>query len=146
MTTIAWDGKTLAADGQVTVGDSGIMTLKRQKIFKNVGMFDVLAFAGSLEPVGEFLEWAKNPGDGVPPEGEYTVIFAVDGTLHYSHMKTPIMQSVEIGKGDIDAWGSGAAYALGAMRSGKTAVQAVNIAIQCDAYTGGKVRSVRILK
>ena len=146
MTTIAWDGKTLAADGQVTIGDSGIMTLKRQKIFKKIGIFDVLAFAGSLEPVEEFLEWAKNPEEGVPPEGEYTVIFVVDGVLAFSHMTTPITNSITIGKGEIDAWGSGANFAIGAMHAGKTAIQAVNIAIKCDAFTGGKVRSVRVVK
>ena len=146
MTTIAWDGKTLAADGQVTIGDSGIMTLKRQKIFKKVGIFDVLAFAGSLEPVDKFLAWARNPEEGEPPEGEYTVIYAIGGNLAFSHMSTPIINAVTIGKGEIDAWGSGSQFALGAMHAGKTAIQAVNIAIKCDAFTGGKVRSVRVVK
>lgn len=146
MTTIAFDGKTLAADGQVTMGDSAIASLTRQKLFKNVGMFQALAFCGSLDYVESFLEWAEHPEGSAPPEGEYTVIFVIDGEVNYSWMMSPITEYVKCDKGEIDAWGSGAVFAIGAMRAGKTAREAVNLACTYDAFTGGKVRSMKVVK
>lgn len=42
------------------------------------------------------------------------------------------------------AWGSGFEYALGAMEAGKSAKQAVEIAIRYDDMTDGKIQSMRI--
>jgi hypothetical protein len=38
-----------------------------------------------------------------------------------------------------DAWGSGGYYAIGAMKFGATAEQAVKVAMECDVYTAGSV-------
>ena len=146
MTTIAFDGKTLAADGQITRGVSTVMTLGQQKIFKSVGVFDVISFAGDWEPVVEFLAWAVNPDIENPPAGDYTVIFVIDGVVMCSGMDTPFNEYVTVKKGEIDAWGSGSLIALGAMHSGKSARQAVNLACKLDVFTGGTVRSVRVVK
>ena len=146
MTTIAWDGKTLAADGQITRDNSIVMTTTQQKIFKNVGVFDVLAFCGDWMPIDDFLDWALKPEDSQPPRGEYTVIFAINGVLHFSSMETPLSECMVLAKGAVDAWGSGAHLALGALHSGKSARQAVNLACKLDVFTGGTVRSVRIVK
>ena len=42
------------------------------------------------------------------------------------------------------AFGSGADFATGAMLAGKTAMEAVAIAAQCDIYTGGGVQFIDI--
>ena len=146
MTTIAWDGKILAADGQITRDHSIVMATTQQKIFKNVGVFDVLAFCGDWMPVDDFLGWAENPEETQPPIGAYTVIFVINGVLHFSNMETPISECMTLPSGAVDAWGSGAHLALGALHSGKTARQAVNLACKLDVFTGGKVRSVRVVK
>jgi len=61
-------------------------------------------------------------------------------------METPISECMVLPKGQVDAWGSGAHLALGALHCGKTARQAVNLACKLDVFTGGTVRSVRVVK
>ena len=41
-----------------------------------------------------------------------------------------------------DAWGSGYQYAIGAMKAGADARRAVEVAIDCDVETGGRVQTV----
>jgi len=46
--------------------------------------------------------------------------------------------------GDVFTIGSGKKYALGAYRAGANAVQAVEIAIQCDSMCGGPIAAVTL--
>ena len=136
MTTLAWDGKLLAADSQVTQ-NSHIIT-HGTKIFKTDDY--ILAFCGSFDEGYAFKDVI---------EGEIKmkdISFGKDFTavVWYSHgeifeyydtgLPIPITEKFA-------AYGSGASIALTAMVCGKTAHEAIELAKKLDIYTGGKVIS-----
>lgn len=156
MTTIAFDGKTLAADKQTTQG-SCRLTLEAEKIFQ-VAQADpwfvmgqrVAAFgvAGTLQgshyvreamlsatgldvkttfPKGVVVTWLAVTEDGnVYVGGQYED----DDVAWLTKVTAPI------------AIGSGCEYALGAMAAGVTAVGAVEIAARFDVNTGGEIQVI----
>ena len=140
MTTIAWDGKTLAVDSMVTNGAVVVSTTEK-KLFLDVGRFKAIAMAGSIVQLLPLIEWIRGGEKGDSPE--------MDGTDH-------LMCVTDKGKllafwhgcsdtglqcDGVSAGGSGCEIALGAMDAGATAVEAVKIACKRDVYTGGRVRS-----
>ncbi len=141
MTTLATDGITLAADGQISCGDL-IEDLNRQKVFRlNDGT--AIAFAGCLHSAVRFMEWVQSgsPQDLVPSLAENfgairingtSTVLSYDNSCHAIQMPTPYAE------------GTGKHLALGAMLAGKTPVEAVKIAAQRDMWTGGKIRSVTV--
>lgn len=134
MTTIAFDGKTLATDSLVTYDDMRAGTIN--KIANVVG--GILATAGNQEDGLLVVQWFKAgrketrpvltsfvglfiPNDGSAPQefGEKLIPMAIP--------KFPWVA------------GTGKSFALAAMLAGKDAVEAVRIAIQLDIYSGGDV-------
>lgn len=137
MTTIAWDGKTLAGDKQAT-DNSGLMTLVT-KVFR-VGDC-LLGGTGNTVAIQEFIAWYKRgcDVDKFPPhlrdsEKHYCHILEVnsDRTLHV-YENSPYSFEVERIH---HAMGSGRDFALMAMRLGKTAEAAVLLAGEFDSGTG----------
>lgn len=156
MTTIAWDGSTLASDSQSTAGDA-ICSLREQKIF--------------LPPEGE--EWMVN-GERVIAVGfsgdcgvEYEALNLMRDNLHYATSLLPdssfgalavvgrdhaYLISKDSGKVNASislqvdpyAMGSGGMIARAAMRCGKSAIEAVHVAIEMDVYSGGTVNHFTI--
>ncbi|WP_248920466.1 proteasome subunit beta [Pseudomonas entomophila] len=59
--------------------------------------------------------------------------------------KTGIWKS-RIGSSRVDAIGSGSPFALAAMDMGASAYQAVEMAARRDTNTGGKIRTVRVIR
>ncbi|MGY8146892.1 hypothetical protein L1R07_01570 [Klebsiella pneumoniae] len=153
MTTVAWDGVTLAADSQATAGDA-ICTLKEQKIFYpreneewTVNSERVLAVGYSGDCGAEFevqdlmctgLSYASS----FNPECEFCAL-AISGQgrawiISKDADKTHASISLQ---SDPYAIGSGGMIAQAAMHCGKNAIDAVQIAIEMDVCSGGKIQS-----
>jgi ATP-dependent protease HslVU (ClpYQ) peptidase subunit len=136
MTTACWDGKTLAADKQVTMGSLPMTTTK---IFKIKG--SLLAFAGTLGKVMELVNWFENFGADPTlypkfqeDDEERCSMREVtpNGTIYaYEYSGHPyIIEDTQF------SIGSGRDFAITAMYLGVTAEQAVTVAAKFDCYTG----------
>lgn len=137
MTTIATDGKTIAADSRTT----GMWIGQHEKIF---GIGDSLfGVAGAMSRAMKVVDWlaAGCPAESRPEtEDDFAIlqlsgkgIWIWDSTLRPVQMGTPYA-----------AIGSGAPFALGAMLAGKSPRQAVEIAAKLDECTGPPIISVRL--
>lgn len=130
MTTITWDGKTLASDSQVSceyIRQGGVKKIINKK-GKSYG------WTGSQTTCEKFLE----TGSGLAPND---VVFEIDQKSgkcleHYDDGYTVSKPPAAIGSGKVAA--------MGAMLHGATAVEAVKIAIKLDPNSGGRVQSVKI--
>lgn len=155
MTTIAFDGKQLAADSQITNGDV-IAPIGVQKIWyiRHLGRNAVVAGSGTptsimglarlflqnLPQVREHhavLTAPTFPAD----QGGSAMMIDVE-TLRVFHMGQD-GSCVEV-TGSRFACGSGREFALGAMFAGASAADAVKIAKQLDPWTGRDVHTVRL--
>ena len=162
MTTIAWDGKTIAADSLVT--ESGqVMTPSTRKLyplFDGMGQKYVLGWTGPLHLMrltipriltsetkgwpafsSRFLEFMRDIQKGEVDYG-FTILRCspmrmdlMDYWMHYPELR--------VRTGDLHAIGTGSAYAIGAMMAGATAAEAVKIASERSASTGGKIVEIR---
>lgn len=139
MTTVAFDGKSLAADrlmgGRHTVS----------KIFP-ISDTAYLAGAGDYCQIVEVAEWLKAgaPQDAKPEvDGDSDFLLIEKGRPHW--LTVPYLRKVRINE-KFAALGSGALCALGAMAAGANARQAVAIAITYDQNSGKGVEVVEIRK
>lgn len=138
MTTIAWDGKTLAADTLATA--NGLRDHKTTKAFRHKGV--LIAACGSSALCGKFREWVIAGMNGESPfEG------AEDGTGFV------VSEGAAVCFGTSGCWsvsepfytlGSGYPIALGALAMGATAKQAVEIAARFDTTTGGEITALSL--
>ncbi len=140
MTSIAWDGKTLAADGRCTSG-SRIMQDNRAKILVDVhsevrgSTVIAYALAGAADMTHRVGKWIE---EGCPVTEDFKdcefecIIITEDKAFTYSAEANDIfeLQSSE-------ALGSGYYYALSALKLRKNAVQAVKFAATIDIFSGG---------
>lgn len=138
MTTVAWDGRTLAADKQTTFGGLRATTTKVHRINGNL-----IACAGIAAQIAEFLVWFEagaKPAD-MPASQRDTdksvdaLVVRPDGAVvQYGNTPHPIpIEDRQF------AIGSGRDYALAAMYLGKTAREAVEVAAVFDPSTGNGV-------
>jgi len=137
MTTIATDGKTMAADSQQsTYGVDNISCIKLHRI----GDY-VYSHAGNLSEALIYLDWVKAgcPDDNRPVLSDECSFVKVGKGKVFRIINT--LRPYECGFPF--AMGSGAEYAMGAMAMGATPIQAVKIAMKYDIYTGGKVRTMK---
>ena len=146
MTTLAFDGKTLASDSQVSCGGM-ITSTSEQKIYI---LKDGRCFAGcgTVKFVTIVLKWLNDGQPDPAPtwdekDGDFEgLIVNADGTNPCEIYSGGVFSPVEV------PWvgGSGCRFALAAMRLGYTARQAVECAKGLDAYTGGPVQTIRMRK
>ena len=146
MSTVAWDGRTLAVDRQRTIGS---MKVPADKLQQNEHL--VFGFTGSTaegQNIWRHLSlWSpdENSPHGLTLRG-YAVGFACEedsvhaivvekksGRAFMVVGRHPVFLPIEQ---DFLAIGSGAEYAMAAMHHGATAEQAVETAIVYDVYTG----------
>lgn len=151
MTTIAFDGQYLSADGRATVGNL-IAAKSTKKIFPLVTQANgievkaVLAGAGSYEAILIVKKHLENfdlhdadmipelqPGDMsgllVLETGE---AFVLESKLIPMEAESPI------------AIGSGTDFAMAAMAMGKSAPEAVKVACELDCFSGGRIKTFDI--
>ncbi len=143
MTTVAWDGKTLAADKQATNNGYGVKVTKIWKL--NTGV--IMAASGDLTLALELRYWLESGGDPskFPPKqrtADFTACMLAypDGKL-YKLEDGPIPFEVESA---VHAMGSGRDFALAAMYLGKSAVEAIEVASALDHGTGKGVDSFTV--
>lgn len=138
MTTIAWDGKTLAVDSFGVSGET-VINKRVKKLFTDVGPFMAVAFSGTLQECEPLIKWIEKGGDN-PPVGDHFNLVCISKkgkclTLHDGDALFFVEAS------GMWSTGSGRNIALGAMEAGATAIEAIKIACKRDIYTGGKVQS-----
>ena len=135
MTTIAFDGNTIAADKQMNFCDTPVATSKLVKMTYN-GKRAVAAGSGEVVQYTPIIEWLKNKRKAQPvldATANFGVIVVTEDKVAYVYASA--LTPVAI-KGRPWAIGTGADYALGAMAFGATAEQAVQIASELDVNTG----------
>ncbi|MHB1371985.1 MAG: hypothetical protein ACYCW7_17560 [Pseudomonadaceae bacterium] len=140
MTTIAWDGDTLAADRCSWSGGARRTVRKAFKITMKDGETYLCAFFGSGEFAHAVMEWMtgtlSTPPDcssfGVDPETACAVvidkkkrIWLLGARLRYMRMREKKF-----------AVGAGHEFAWGALEAGASAKQAVMIAAKRSDYAG----------
>lgn len=140
MTTIATDGITIAADGQVHGGGE---RLRMNEAKVRVAHGRVYALAGTTAAMAPVMKWHA---DGADPEKapkglEWTVVvIEPDGsafTYHHDCLYPNVLTMPA-------AIGSGERFALGAMHAGKSPREAVEIAATLDINTGGTITEINI--
>lgn len=136
MTTIAWDGKTLAADRRVSYGS--ISDAKTTKIVKT--KHGLCGTAGNTSLGSAFKRWFAQGEKGDPPplekNGEAATAFIIRSSGVRLHYDMYGWHEVDPGRFAI---GSGWELATGAMESGKSAVEAVQIAAKLDGCTSNEI-------
>ena len=142
MSVVAWDGKTLAADRQGTLGDGSKCRLT--KLWK-VGEDVFCAVTGPHEQALLLLKWFKdgeNPATFPHTQGEedWARLIVLEHGKVFEIERHPIRQEVE---DRFEAWGAGRELAIGAMAMGATAEEAVMVACEHNCYCGFGVISSR---
>lgn len=138
ITTVAFDGKTLAADTLITNGDH---VFGRASKIHHLQDGRVLAASGAMDFIHAVIDWLNGGEKPVKTEDD-----AFLGILIYPNGSAKEISS------QLRLWpaclpwaaGTGEQYALAAMRCGKDAIGAVEIAMQMDIYSGGEVESINI--
>lgn len=140
MTTIAWDGRTLAADKQAT---SGGLIHTTTKIFEHrTGLYGITGHASHGLAVYRWIIETNSDPKSYPPNpsnDEYGYLLHIDkkGKI-WCYEGFPIPANME---DPFFAIGSGREYATAAMYCGKTAIEAVEIASKFNTGTGQGVDS-----
>lgn len=137
MTTIAWDGKILAADSQGTA--AGAIEYYHNTKIKRLKSGAVMASCGDRADGFAVQSWIDGKSDKpVVSDGFEAIVIEkgkakvlVHPSLHPYPVKPPY------------AVGSGWRWALAAMDHGKNAPDAIRYAKTRDVNTGGRVRTAR---
>lgn len=137
MTTIAFDGKIMAADSRM-VGDF-IEPADAAKVHRIKG--SLYGAAGTAESCELFFDWVRDGKPGEKPKvGSDFEALEYDGKVLLWYGEK--VRGVKLGSPN--AIGSGSKFAQAAMVCGKTARQAVKVAMQLDPGTGGRVRALSL--
>lgn len=134
MTTIATDGKTMAADSR-GCANSVIRSDREQKI-RRLKDGRIVGFSGTAAAARTYLNWLEDGGE-MPKvdDGFSALVLSMDGTVQV-HCNDEMPDDADLPA----VLGSGGLLALGAMLAGASPEQAVAIAAQRDPFTGGEIR------
>lgn len=145
MTTIAFDGVTLAADSQI--GGHYLNQITYPKIIRVKDGY--IGWAGNVQDVQCAVKWFKAGADPEKaPKGDWTFVFVDSARRAHEYERHPDHPDVDIHPVECNipyALGTGAQLAIGAMKAGACAAQAVNIAIECDKHSGGEVDKIDVV-
>lgn len=142
MTTVAWDGVTLAADREAGYGAIKFVTHKLHRVAGYM-----FAGAGAAEDVDAIARWLKSGADTKERLGlsESTIAIAVDmksgQPLLICGKETPSVRKLRAKQFAI---GCGSDFVLAAMVLGKTAPQAIRLAEKHISGTGLGVDSYTV--
>lgn len=141
MTVICWDGKTLAADKRMSFGTSFVTVTKIHRIDGKL-----VGFSGDSAQGRSCIQWVR---DGMKRE-EYPslqkstpgslLVIQPDGAIHYFGNTPDPMVIEEI----CFAIGCGSEYADAALYLGKTAREAVEVAIALDSGCGNGIDTLEL--
>ena len=140
MTTVVWDGESIASDSRATAGGT-VLAGKCQKIFRNKGA--VYAVCGEVATAIAMKDWliAGADPDDYPMfnADEYTVLMIKDRVGYvYAGERFPFEVSPPF------AMGTGKEIALGALLAGADIQQAVEIACQLDPESAAPVKVLKV--
>lgn len=142
MTTIAYRDGVLAADSRLVYGESEIEQDSVQKIMRTRDG-RLLGGAGHHSIVATYMRALAVIGKKLPPLpkdcGSVIEVFPNREIIIHNNESW-----VSRGKIEYGAWGSGSGIAKGAMAMGASAVEAIKITSKLDAFTGGRIRSVKL--
>jgi ATP-dependent protease HslVU (ClpYQ) peptidase subunit len=134
-TTVAFDGKILASDGQTTAGTMRMESGPKIHYIKRAGVY-----IGCAGTVSDIISLLRHLEEGTPLPKDYTgdveaIVVDKDGNSllllgDEQHMK---VQHAPF------AIGSGAPAAIAAMMSGANAIEAVYVAEHVDIYSSGDI-------
>lgn len=137
MTTIAYRDGVLAADSRITAGNlivpGGFYKIRR------LPCGSLFAGCGIVDNIERLLESIISDDD--PPSVRNTTAVQIDpkGSMWTYEGYVWVRQ-----RGPYGAWGSGSAFAYGALAMGASAKDAVRVAIKFDSGSGGPVRAASI--
>lgn len=141
MSVIVWDGKTLAADRQVTDGGMIRQTTKIRSITKGKFKGFLMGAAGATATANLMMDWFEAGADPrfFPYEymksdqlGATLVVITQDKDIfRYDHLPVPIIMEDEH-----YATGSGRDFAYGALSMGADAQRAVEVACEHSTECG----------
>lgn len=141
MTTIAWDGETLAADSQMT-SSNYIPAGQVAKAWRTKDGF-LWAHAGCAHDIERLKEWSWSDRSTTPHKLEEGGLICIDPSGNVRQWWADGWIST---RGKPLAWGSGERIAMGALLAGASAARAVEIAATLDSDTGGEIVAVSIGK
>jgi len=151
MTVIAWDGKTLAADGRMTEGtsiynDDVIKLFELNSLSYNNDRLLYAGVCGDVSCIQEYLVWLNlNAGimfKEIVRNPELDVAGLIIGVNKAYIITQNSAYLMEFCRDTKLAEGSGSNYALSAMSFSLNAVQAVEHACSMDSSCGGSINSV----
>lgn len=151
MTTIAWDGKTLSADGQSTSGSVIVGTYSKKiytEITQNTKIYDAqvvaIAVSGTCGDEYHVIKAIRNNSLLLHKELSFEVIlFTEDGKCFVMHKSKDNEMAKMWEQEPPYAIGSGRDFALAAMAMGKDSYDAVMFAADFDIYTNDNVVTIR---
>lgn len=144
MTTIAWDGRTLAGDTQAT--SSGMVRRLPAKVFrieKGAGhvLFGACGLDQDMHLVVQWIAGGMLPIDRPKLDEDSFAGIYIDSTgacrLESKLIRLPMIDRFH-------AIGSGRDFAMAAMHLGKSAREAVEVASEFDIYTSGPIIEVSL--
>ncbi len=143
MTTVAWDGKTLAADSQVTFGNlvgscTKVVKLSDGRLLASTGMAeDHYQVKHWLDTGGLRATRNEDPKQPMLDKDYSGILIDADGAwvIQANLIRWPVPRKQW-------AIGSGRDFAVAAMHLGKTAAEAVAIACEFDVNTSLPVAEV----
>lgn len=139
MTTIATDGRIMAADGRACRGD----TLVADKVRKIDRLSDgsLLGVSGRASTQSQMAAWLNGKGKFPAEAGDWSALHVrPDGIRLYSSDGGEAFVVVDAPA----AIGSGSDFALGAMMARMGPLDAVRLAAKRDLFTGGALIEERL--
>lgn len=132
MSTIAWDGKTLAGDRLGVRGEGLRFEVVKVFALSNGSLYGGV---GKHDNVLQVLWWLENGGE--PPNLGSEASFS--GLVVMPEKKVHLFDELLVPKPVLESFfaiGSGRDFAIAAMALGQTAAQAIELAMRYDIYTG----------
>jgi len=136
MTTIAYDGRYIAVDSRIS--SKGHVATDECKKFDEFDEW-VLFWSGAIHQKDLYMNIFIAKGEFIDKPEVWLMAYNKKTKFVYQvyvEDKKFLMDKIEW----IDGQGSGSCYAIGAMDAGKSAVDAVKIAMKRDCATGGIIR------
>lgn len=155
MTTVAYDGRTLASDSQTTQSDIRLSLIAEKIHTRPNGitwracgeMVEAFGVAGKLQGYDELVRELESH-QGLTSTSRFTpgtslkyLVITTSGKIYCGGQYTDDTQAWMAEVQAPIAVGSGAEFAMGAMAAGAPADAAVRIAMRFDVGTGGEVKT-----
>jgi hypothetical protein len=138
MTTLVWDGKTLAADRQANIVGLRRQVCKLVKLPNNGGL---IGFSGDFDFAQDMRNWLHNgaepkdfPEEQKTNEGMVNTLWIPSPDKIFVFERSPY--PIDFSANKVICMGTGRDFAYGALEMGADAVKAVEVACKYDTNSG----------